>query len=138
MFELADAVLCKTGRVHMLAELSLEPECRRGHGALYDAVNCGDVQFARLRRVLAGLPLSAWPDGRIRLGHELPAGHPAQRRGRHHRRRRPRSQPGPDREHVWCYGAQSYRPFGTAAGTCARSWADAQQCYDDVIGNLPI
>ena len=38
LFELTDAVLCRPGRVHMLAELSLEPECRRGHGAVYDAV----------------------------------------------------------------------------------------------------
>jgi hypothetical protein len=67
LFELADAVLCRPGRVHMLAELSLEPECRRGHGAVYDAVNCGQVQIARLRRALAGLPLPAWDDGRIRL-----------------------------------------------------------------------
>lgn len=41
--ELADAVLCKPDRVHMLAELSLVPECRRGHGAVYDAVNSGRV-----------------------------------------------------------------------------------------------
>jgi hypothetical protein len=67
LFEVCDAVLCKQDRVHMLAELSLEPECRRGHGAVYDAVNCGQVQVARLRRALAGLPLPAWPDGRIRL-----------------------------------------------------------------------
>ena len=67
LFELADAVLCRPERVHMLAELSLEPECRRGHGAVYDAVNCGQVRFARLRRALAGLPLPAWDDGRIRL-----------------------------------------------------------------------
>jgi hypothetical protein len=67
LFELADAVLCRQERVHMLAELSLEPECRRGHGAVYDAVNCGEVQFARLRRALAAVPLPAWPDGRIRL-----------------------------------------------------------------------
>jgi DDE superfamily endonuclease len=53
LFELADTVLCRPGRVHMLAELSLEPECRRGHGAVYDAVNCGEVQIARLRRALA-------------------------------------------------------------------------------------
>ena len=66
LFELADAVLCRPGRVHMLAELSLEPECRRGHGGVYDAVNGGEVQVARLRRALAGLPLP-WPDGRIRL-----------------------------------------------------------------------
>jgi hypothetical protein len=71
LFELADAVLCRPGRVHMLAELSLEPECRRGHGAVYDAVNCGDVQIARLRRALAALPLPAWPDGRIRLAADV-------------------------------------------------------------------
>ena len=41
--ELADAVLCKQDRVQMLAELSLEPEHRRGHGALYDAVNHGRI-----------------------------------------------------------------------------------------------
>jgi hypothetical protein len=67
LFELADAVLCRPERVHMLAELSLEPECRRGHGAVYDAVNCGEIGFARLRRALAGLPLPAWGGGRIRL-----------------------------------------------------------------------
>ena len=67
LFELADAVVCRQERVHMLAELSLEPECRRGHGAVYDAVNCGQVQITPLRRALAGLPLPAWPDGRIRL-----------------------------------------------------------------------
>ncbi len=67
LFEIADAVLCRQDRVHMLAELSLEPECRRGHGAVYDALNCGQVQAGRLRRALAALPLPAWPDGRIRL-----------------------------------------------------------------------
>ena len=71
LFELADAVLCRQDRVHMLAELSLEPECRRGHGAVYDAVNCGEVQVARLRRALAGLPLPAWEDGRIRLAADV-------------------------------------------------------------------
>src|SRR5215831_10716680 len=65
--ELADAVLCAGGPVRVLAELSLVPEHRRGHGALYDAVNCGGVDVARLRRSLAALPLPAWPDGRIRL-----------------------------------------------------------------------
>ena len=35
LFEVCDAVLCRPERVHMLAELSLEPECRRGHGAVY-------------------------------------------------------------------------------------------------------
>src|ERR1700756_4435972 len=68
LFELGDALLCRPGRVHRLADLSLEPECRRGHGAVYDALSCGEVRVARLRRALAGLPLPAWPDGRIRLG----------------------------------------------------------------------
>ncbi len=56
-------MLCKQDRVHMLAELSLEPEHRRGHGALYGAVNCGRVDIARLRRALACLPLQAWDEG---------------------------------------------------------------------------
>jgi len=68
LFELADAVLCADGPVKTLAGLSLAPEHQRGHGALYDAVNCGRIDIARLRRSLAGLPLPAWPDGRIRLG----------------------------------------------------------------------
>ena len=67
LFELADAVLCADGPVKTLAALSLTPEHRRGHGALYDAVNCGRIVIGRLRRALAGLPLPAWPDGRIRL-----------------------------------------------------------------------
>jgi len=67
LFELADAVLCADGPVRTLAGLSLVPEHRRGHGALYDAVSHGRIQAGRLRRALAGLPLPAWPDGRIRL-----------------------------------------------------------------------
>src|SRR6516162_6599344 len=67
LFELADAVLCADGPVRTLAGLSLAPEHRRGHGALYDAVNHGRVVIGRLRRALAGLPLRAWPDGRIKL-----------------------------------------------------------------------
>src|SRR5229473_7571018 len=67
LFEACDAALCKPGRVLMLAELCLEPECRRGHGAVYDALNCGEVRIARLRRALSSLPLPAWDDGRIRL-----------------------------------------------------------------------
>ena len=30
-------------------------------------MNAGRVEVGRLRRALAGLPLPAWPDGRIRL-----------------------------------------------------------------------
>jgi len=68
LFGLADAVLCSGGRVSDLARLSLVPEFGRGHGALYDGLNEGRVEFGRLRRALAGLPLPAWPDGRVRLG----------------------------------------------------------------------
>jgi hypothetical protein len=66
-FELADGVLCADGPVETLVGLSLAPEHRRGHGALYDGVNHGGVDFARLRWSLACLPLPCWPDGRIRL-----------------------------------------------------------------------
>ena len=67
LFELCDAALCRQDRVHVLAELSLEPGHQRGHGALYDALNCGKVQVSRLRWALAGVRLPAWDDGRIRL-----------------------------------------------------------------------
>src|SRR5215510_12858020 len=66
LFDVCDAVLCGQQRVDVLAELSLEPECRRGHGAVYDALNCGEVRIGRLRRALASLSPPAWDDGRIR------------------------------------------------------------------------
>ena len=65
--ELADAVLCGEGPVRTLAALSLAPEHRRGHGALYDGVNHGRISLGRLRRVLAGLPLPRAADGRLML-----------------------------------------------------------------------
>jgi hypothetical protein len=49
--------------VRNLAALSLAPEHRRGHGALYDA----GIEIARLRRCLAGLPLPRAADGRLML-----------------------------------------------------------------------
>jgi hypothetical protein len=63
--ELCDAVLCKQDRVHMLAELSLEPGHQRGHGALYDALNCGEsaglaTALGTGRGAAAGL--GRWPD----------------------------------------------------------------------------
>jgi hypothetical protein len=67
LFELADAVLCADGPVRTLAGLSLAPEHRRGHGALYDAVNHGQISIGRLRRSLAGLPLPRAADGRLML-----------------------------------------------------------------------
>ena len=63
--ELADAVLCADGPVRTLAGLSLAPEHRRGHGALYDAVNHGRVDIGRLRRSLAGLGLPRAAEGAV-------------------------------------------------------------------------
>ena len=57
LFELTDALLCTEGPVSSLVGLCLAPEHRRGHGALYDALNCGSVDADRLRTMLAGLPL---------------------------------------------------------------------------------
>ena len=67
LLELTDAVLCADGPVRNLAALSLELEHRRGHGALYDGVSHGQVSIARLRRMLAGLPLPRASDGRLML-----------------------------------------------------------------------
>src|SRR3954451_22458998 len=67
LFELTDALLCADGPVCSLVGLCLAPEHRRGHGALYDAVNVGRVDAERLRRVLAGLPLPRMFGGRIVL-----------------------------------------------------------------------
>ena len=41
LLELADAVLCSDRPVRSLERLSLEPEFRRGHGTLYDALAAG-------------------------------------------------------------------------------------------------
>ena len=71
LFEVADAVLCEDRRVTDLARLSLVPEFTRGHGALYDGLNEGRVEFARLRRAVAGLALPQWEDGRIRLAADV-------------------------------------------------------------------
>lgn len=49
LFELADSMLCAEGPVRTLAGLSLAPEHRRGHGALYDGLSAGRVDIARLR-----------------------------------------------------------------------------------------
>ena len=67
LFELADAVLCADGPVRTLAGLSLAPEHRRGHGALYDAVNHGRLAIGRLRWSLAVLPVPRAADGRLML-----------------------------------------------------------------------
>jgi hypothetical protein len=67
LFELGDAMLCADGPVQDLARLSLVAWHRRGHGAVYDALNAGRVDIGRLRWAIGCLPLPAGPDGRIRL-----------------------------------------------------------------------
>jgi hypothetical protein len=67
LFELADAVLCADGPVRSLVGLSLVPEHRRGHGALYDGINHGRLDVARLRNLVAAQRLPRAGDGRIRL-----------------------------------------------------------------------
>jgi DDE superfamily endonuclease len=54
LFELADAMACGPGPVHSPAELSLEPEFRRGHGSLYAALAHGRIDATALRRLLVG------------------------------------------------------------------------------------
>ncbi|WP_316691126.1 NF041680 family putative transposase, partial [Pseudonocardia sp. H11422] len=67
LFELTDALLCADGPVTTLVDLTLVAEHRRGHGAMYDALNHGRVEPGRIRRVLASLPLPRAADGRIVL-----------------------------------------------------------------------
>jgi DDE superfamily endonuclease len=67
LFELTDAVLCADGPVSSLVGLCLAPEHHRGHGALYDALNCGQVDVDRLRQTLVRLPLPRMFGGRIVL-----------------------------------------------------------------------
>ena len=67
LFELIDAVLCAGGPVTSLPELSLCGVHRRGDGAMYAALACGRVEFARLRMTVAGLELPRDASGRLRL-----------------------------------------------------------------------
>ncbi|WP_242419863.1 transposase, partial [Frankia sp. CpI1-P] len=60
-------MLCTDGPVRTLVDLTLAPEHRRGHGALYDGLNSGRLEIARLRRALTDLPLPAAADGRLVL-----------------------------------------------------------------------
>ncbi|MCK8434241.1 transposase [Streptomyces sp. D2-8] len=49
LFELTDAILCADGPVKTLVELCLAVEHRRGHGALYAALDRGWLEPTRLR-----------------------------------------------------------------------------------------
>jgi DDE superfamily endonuclease len=67
LFELAEAVLCTDGPVRTLVGLSLAPEHRRGHGALYEAINHGGIDIGRLRNVVAAQRLPRAADDRLVL-----------------------------------------------------------------------
>jgi DDE superfamily endonuclease len=67
LFELCDALLCASGPVTSLAELSLQAVHRRGHGAMYDALAAGRIEVDRLRMCLAGQDLPRDSQGRMRL-----------------------------------------------------------------------
>ena len=70
-FELTDAILCADHAVTSLVQLSLAPQFRRGHGALYDALAAGQIDeeaFARCSRArcrsssMTALPVPGSPD----------------------------------------------------------------------------
>jgi hypothetical protein len=67
LFDLTEALLCADGPVTSPVDLTLVAEHRRGHGAMYGALNCGNVDVPRLRQVLAGLPMPQAADGRLVL-----------------------------------------------------------------------
>ncbi|MEU7697566.1 NF041680 family putative transposase [Streptomyces sp. NPDC039028] len=67
LFELTDAMLCADGPVRTLVDLTLLAEHRRGHGALYAALNHGRIDVARLRRTLAAVPQPKAADNRLVL-----------------------------------------------------------------------
>ncbi|CUU60366.1 hypothetical protein Ga0074812_13881 [Parafrankia irregularis] len=68
---IADAVLCTDGPVRSLIDLTLAPEHRRGHAALYDGLTSGRLDVARFRRTLAGLALLSAANGRLMLGADV-------------------------------------------------------------------
>jgi hypothetical protein len=53
LFELCDAILCADHAVTSLVQLSLVPQFRRGHGALYDALAAGRAGEEALATLLA-------------------------------------------------------------------------------------
>ncbi len=78
-FELCDAILCADHAVTSLVQLSLVPEFRRGHGALYNALAAGGIEEEKLAALLTGtLPqlidgdqASAWIGAHDKIDHGL-------------------------------------------------------------------
>ena len=77
LFELVDALLCADGPVTSPVDLTLVAKHRRGHGAMYEALNHGNVDVPRLRQVLAGLPMPRAADGRLVLAVDVSVSRPA-------------------------------------------------------------
>jgi hypothetical protein len=72
-FELADAILCADHAVTSLVQLSLVPQFRRGHGALYDALAAGQIDQEAFAQLLAGTLPQLIDDGPARTwiaGHD--------------------------------------------------------------------
>ena len=62
LFEALDAVL-SAPTLETPAHLRVVPSCQRGWGSLYDALNAGTMDLARLERLTASYPLeppTAW------------------------------------------------------------------------------
>jgi hypothetical protein len=118
LFELVEAVLTAEGPVGSLVELSQEKAFRRGHGALYDALACGDIDTD----ALAGLIAAAWRPtdaGPVKVAVDVSPW------------ARPDAETSPDRCHCYascrCDGARKTIPgwpFSLAAGLewGASSW----------------
>jgi DDE superfamily endonuclease len=78
-FELADAILCADHAVTSLVQLSLVPQFRRGHGALYDALAAGQIDQEAFAQLLAGTlpqliddgPARAWIAGHDQIDYGL-------------------------------------------------------------------
>lgn len=66
-------MLCEDGPVTSPVDLTLLAEHRRGHGALYDALNCGRIDVDGLRKALAMLPQPKAADGRLVLAVDVSA-----------------------------------------------------------------
>ncbi|WP_374005131.1 transposase [Streptomyces ipomoeae] len=65
LFDFTDVLLCADGPVRAPVDLTLVAEHRRGHGAMCDTLNSGNIDVPRLRQVLAGLPMPQAGDGRL-------------------------------------------------------------------------
>jgi hypothetical protein len=127
LFELADAVLCADGPVWTLAGLSLVPEHRRGHGALYDAVSRGQIVIGRLRRALAAPPREPGTMARPRKhGGELALADrsPGRTRRSPGARRPPGTGPPRPPPGTGCIPGSPTAPPGWITAETCRSWTE--------------